>query len=101
MDDADAYTELPLEEEEQKKISIMIEKLESLADVDKVMRAVRQGNIVVVKIRELKDQNLDELKHAISKMKTACATLDGDIAGVGEDWVIVTPSTARVAREGA
>ncbi|MBI2971747.1 MAG: cell division protein SepF [Candidatus Aenigmarchaeota archaeon] len=101
VDDADAYTELPLEEEEQKKISIMIEKLESLADVDKVMRAVRQGNIVVVKIRELKDQNLDELKHAISKMKTACATLDGDIAGVGEDWVIVTPSTARVAREGA
>ncbi len=98
-DEVEEYTELPLEEEERKKISIMIEKLGGLADVDKIMRNVRQGNIAVVKVKELKEQNLDELKHAISKMKTACATMDGDIALVGEDWLIVAPALARISRE--
>ena len=100
VDEIEEYTELPMDEEEQKKISIVIEKLDGLSNVDRIMKQVREGRIVVVKIKELREQNLDELKHAISRMKTACSTLDGDIAGVGEDWVIVTPATARIAREG-
>lgn len=100
VEEIEEYTELPLDEEQQKRLTVMIERLDGLAAVDKVMRKVREGNIVIVRIKELREQNLDELKHAISKMKTACATIEGDIAGIGEDLVVVTPSSARIAREG-
>ncbi len=95
----DEYTEVPVELEEGKQIKIMIERLESYAGVDTVIRKVREGNIVIVKIKELKDSNIDELKQAIAKMKTAAANFEGDIAGVGDEWIIVTPRAAKIERD--
>ena len=39
-----------------------------------------------------------ELKRAINKIKKTCDAIEGDIAGFGEDWIVVTPSFARVYR---
>lgn len=101
IEDVDEYTELPLDVEETKHTKIMIDKLDSYANVDLLLKKVREGHIVIAKIKELKESNLDELKQAIAKMKTACANFDGDIAGVGDEWIIVTPRTARIHREEA
>lgn len=91
-------TELPVHEEESVQTTVMIEKLESLVDSDRIIKKVRSGNIVIARIKELREQNLDELKHAISKIRTSCSVFNGDIAGVGDEWLIVTPSTAKIHR---
>lgn len=101
VEEVEEYTELPLDAEQAKHTKIMIEKLESYSDVDMLLKKIREGNIVIAKIKELKESNLGELKQAIAKMKTACANFDGDIAGVGDEWIIVTPRTARIHREEA
>jgi len=101
VEEVEEYTELPLDVEQPKHTKIMIDKLDSYANVDMVLKKVREGNIVIAKIKELKESNLDELKQAIAKMKTACANFDGDIAGVGDEWIIITPRTARIHREEA
>ena len=95
---AEELTELPVDEEQMPMSNVVIEKLESLSDTDRIIKKVRSGNIAIVRMKELKEQNLDELKHAISKMRTSCSMFNGDIAGVGEEWLIVTPSTAKIRR---
>lgn len=101
VEEIEEYTELPLDVNETKHTKIIIEKLEGYSNVDMLLKRVREGNIVIAKIKDLKESNIDELKQAIAKMKTACANFDGDIAGVGDEWIIVTPRTARIHREEA
>jgi len=90
--------ELPAPEETATYTNVMIDKIEMLADADRIIKKVRSGNIVIARIKELKEQNLDELKHAISKIRTSASVFNGDIAGVGDEWLIVTPSTAKIQR---
>ena len=94
----DDYVEVPIELEEQKHIKIMIEKLENFAAVDRVVKKLREGNIVIAKIKELRESNLDELKHVVSKLRTVCNSMEGDIVGVGDEWIIMTPNSARIER---
>ena len=94
------YAELP-EDSAVMRMKVMVEKLDGLPSVDKIMRKVREGNIVIASIRDLKEANTEELKHCISRMKTACMNINGDIAGAGEEWIIITPSSAGIYREAA
>jgi|SRR3989338_1992541 len=94
----DEFSEIPIDVEQQEKVKIMIEKLEGLSDTDRIIKKVRTGNIVIARIKELKENNLDELKHSISKIKTSCLVFQGDIAGVGDEWLLVTPSTVKINR---
>jgi SepF-like predicted cell division protein (DUF552 family) len=93
------YAEIMPEEEESNYVKIMIEKLDKYSSVDRIIRKLKDGNIVIAKIKELKDSNEEELRHSITKIRTACESLNGDIAGVGEEWIIVTPNTANISRE--
>lgn len=94
----DEYHEMPHSDDEQKQVKIVIEKLEGYAYVDKIIRRVREGNVVIVKIKELKEQNMDELKQAVNRMKTLCENMHGDIAGVGDEWVLLTPPAVLIDR---
>ncbi|HIH43270.1 TPA: cell division protein SepF, partial [Candidatus Woesearchaeota archaeon] len=41
---------------------------------------------------------LVELKRAINKLKKTCEAIDGDIAGFGDDYLIVVPTFAEIYR---
>jgi len=81
------------------KIPIKVDKITDFADSDRIQKAVRDGAIVIVKIKSLKEKDLSELKRAIDKLRKTCVALNGDIAGIDEDWIILCPSFAHVARE--
>lgn len=80
------------------KLGIRIEKLEEFTDTDHVLRALREGSIVFLKIKGLKDKDMGELKRAVEKLKRAVTANNGDIAGVESDWLILTPEFAAVHR---
>lgn len=81
------------------RVAIHVDKIEDFADSDRIQKRVRDGSIVLVKIRSLKEKDLSELKRAIDKLRKTCVALNGDIAGIDEDWIVLTPSFAHVARE--
>jgi SepF-like predicted cell division protein (DUF552 family) len=94
-------TEVPLEfEERTEHTKILIEKINNLGDADHIIRKVRMGNIVIANIKEIKEDKPDELRQAIGRIKTAIANMQGDIAGAGDEWIIATPKTAVIKREG-
>jgi len=39
-----------------------------------------------------------ELKRVVSKLKKTCDAIEGDIAGFGEDWIVITPSFGEIYR---
>ena len=79
--------------------TIIVDKIDSYASCDRIIRQIKSNNIVIAKIKDLKDTNMDELKQSVNRIKTAVTSLNGDIAGVGEEWLIITPKTAKVHRQ--
>ncbi|MBI4174899.1 MAG: cell division protein SepF [Candidatus Aenigmarchaeota archaeon] len=96
------YMELDSEEQQiDTRLLVEVERLDNYADSDRLQRKVREGNILLVKIKDLKAKDMEELKRSVDKLKKTCLAINGDIAGLGEDWLVLTPPTARVHREQA
>ena len=73
--------------------------LEQFDDVKKILDTLREGyTIALVNIRPLKDKDLVELKRAINKIKKTTDAIEGEIAGFGDDFLVVTPAFASIYR---
>lgn len=95
------YVELDTESAVEVKGQVFVRPfvIEDFADIKGILEALREGNtIALINIRPLKDKDIIELKRAINKLKKTADAVEGDIAGFGEDYVIVTPSFAKVYR---
>lgn len=86
------------DDEKKEQIKIITDKLENFASTDRILQNVKQGNIVIVRIKDLKETNMDELKQSINKIKNVVSTYGGDVAGVSDEWLIVAPNTAAIMR---
>jgi SepF-like predicted cell division protein (DUF552 family) len=80
------------------KIGIAIEKLEDFADTDRVLKSVREGSLVFLRIKSLKEKDIGELKRAVEKLKRTVLAQNGEIVGVEQDWLILAPEHARVQK---
>jgi SepF-like predicted cell division protein (DUF552 family) len=80
------------------KVPIKVDRLDDFSDTDRIQKQIRDGNVVLVKIKTLRGKDISELKRAIEKLRKTCIAINGDIAGIDEDWVIITPSFAHVVR---
>lgn len=94
------YVELDTSTKERRgKIIVRPFIINDFADIKEILEILREGStIVLINIKPLKDKDLIELKRAINKLKKTTDAIEGDIAGFGDDYVIVTPSFAKVYR---
>ena len=96
------YMEVNVMDSEDRKtgrVRITIEKLNDFKDTDSVLRALRKGNIVFLKIKGLKEKDMGELKRSVERLKKATIANNGDIAGIEQDWMIITPEFAAIERD--
>ena len=94
------YVELDMgERESEEKIVIQVEKLDNLLDTNRIQGKIREGKGLFVKIKEFKERDVNELERALEKVKRTCLAVEGDIAGIGDDWIICTPKNAKIHRE--
>ncbi len=101
LSDADEdYVELDTERVvEGKKVLVRTYNIADFTDRKPILDHLLEGStIAIINIRALKDKDLVELKRAINKLKKTTDALSGDIAGFGEDYIIVTPGFAKVFR---
>jgi len=81
------------------KISIRPFVITDFGDIKPVLDSLREGmTVALVNIKQLKERDIVELKRAVNKLKKTCDAIEGDIAGFGEDWIVVTPSFAQIHR---
>ncbi|MCW8965519.1 MAG: cell division protein SepF [Candidatus Pacearchaeota archaeon] len=96
------YLEIDLEQSSQKEKKVMVKlfSLKQYEDVNDILNSIREGyTIAVIDIQILRKKDSIELKRAISKIKKTTDALEGNIAGFGENMVIVTPSFAQIHKE--
>lgn len=95
------YVEVGPESTEEGKAKIIVRpfSIEDFEDIKPILDSLREGyTIALINIKPLKEKDLIELKRAINKLKKTTEAIEGDIAGFGEDYIVVTPSFASVHR---
>lgn len=93
------YIELKEKPSQSKEANVYVRYcvLDAFEDVKTVLDLVRDGNsICIIKIKPLKSKDINELKRAISKIKKVCEVMNGDVIGMDEDYLIVSPSFVKV-----
>ena len=95
------YLELDTESSFDKSSKIIVRPfvIDDFSDIKPILDALRDGQtIALINIKPLKDKDLVELKRSINKLKKTCDAIEGDIAGFGDDYIVVTPSFAEIYR---
>jgi len=72
--------------------------MRGLQNIQEIVQELKHGNIVIVNIAQLINNNPAEAKRAIDQLKGTCKGLGGDLAGIGEDRLLITPSFVKIWR---
>jgi len=98
LDEGEGYVELDTDVEDAKsKVLVRPFTITDFEDIKEILNSLREGHtIALVNIKPLKDKDLVELKRAINKLKKTTDAIDGEIAGFGEDYIVVTPAFAQI-----
>jgi SepF-like predicted cell division protein (DUF552 family) len=80
------------------KIGIRIESMTEFGDTEKVLRFLREGSVVMLKIKTLKEKDLSELKRAVDRLKRTILAQNGDLVGIEQDWLLLVPEHVTVHR---
>ncbi|MFQ6129360.1 MAG: cell division protein SepF [Candidatus Hadarchaeaceae archaeon] len=70
--------------------------LHSLVDVQEIAEELRAGNIMILDISTLMNQDPAELKRAIDQLKGICQVIGGDVGRLTESKVIATPRLINI-----
>ncbi len=96
------YTEVDLGQFEETggspEMTLRVAELSSIDSVAEIKKEIYARNIVLVDIAGMK-RDKAALDRAIGELKKASEDVSGDIAGVGDDLIIMVPSGIRIDRE--
>lgn len=74
--------------------------MESFADTEHILTEFRAGHtLMLVKIKALREKSMPELKRAVNRLQSHCKTVDAEMAGIDEDWVIMAPQNTRIVKD--
>jgi hypothetical protein len=73
--------------------------LRALEDIEVIKNEVKSGNILILRITPLAKKSVEEVRQAVNELCEFVEHLGGDIARLGEERVVVTPSSIRIWRE--
>ena len=100
LDSEDEYVELDTDTGSRNSNSKVIVRpfvLDDFADVKIILETLRESNtICLINIGPLREKDMIELKRAINKLKKTVEAIDGEIAGFGEEYIVITPSFAEI-----
>ncbi|MGC9444409.1 MAG: cell division protein SepF [Candidatus Methanospirareceae archaeon] len=105
ISDEDDYWDLDLEtyeeelrEEEGVRMYVKTAELTGLYDLPDLKKEVYSGNILLLDI-SLAKQDKVLVEKTIKDLKMVASDVSGDIAGIADDLVIVTPTGIKIERQ--
>ena len=83
------------------KVYLKALPLRDLEDVDVIKREIKSGNVLIIRVTPLAKKSIEDVKRAVSELCEFTQLVEGDIARLGEERVVVTPSFIRIWRKRA
>ena len=68
-------------------------------DVESVLNEAKSGNLVLLNIGDLSKRNAIKLKELVTKIKNGADEINGDIARISHDRILVTPSKVKIIKK--
>ncbi len=68
-------------------------------DIETIMNEAKAGNVLLLNIGDLNKRNATKLKEFIGQVKTGIEGINGDIARISQDRVIVTPANVKIIKK--
>jgi SepF-like predicted cell division protein (DUF552 family) len=97
-EEGEEFIEIETEGDDRRRINVRIENLNDYRDVEEVQKLLREGNIIFLRMKKLKERDLGELKRCIERLRKTSIAMNGDIIGIDEDYLVLTPPFARIHR---
>jgi SepF-like predicted cell division protein (DUF552 family) len=73
--------------------------LKDLSDIETVKNEVLNGNIIILRITPLAGKSIEDVKTAVNELFAFAEQIQGDIARLGEERVVICPKPIRIWRE--
>ncbi len=90
--------EFPEDQEPRETLTVRIENVNGLGDVERVGGYLKQGNVVLVKVRDLQRKDVGLFQTSLQKMKRLSTQFNWDLVALQEGYLILTPSFVRIER---
>ncbi len=74
--------------------------LRALKDIDSIKNDINKGMILIIRITPLAQKDINSLKEAIDDLYNFIKTIDGDIARLGDERIVITPSHIKIWKDG-
>jgi hypothetical protein len=88
-----------IRQDESDIIYIKSVDLESLSSIQQVSGELERGNIVIVYIGRLQYGQNRELRRVVDQLRGVCRSIGGDIAQLGQDYIVVTPPFVKIFKK--
>ncbi len=72
--------------------------LKANTDLKMIAKELKDGNIVLLNVSDLVKRNPVRLKEQVAKLKRFVDDIDGDVARISEDQVLLTPSRVKIIK---
>lgn len=91
--------EQPKPAEPASKTYLKAMPLKDLSDIETVKNEVLNGNIIILRITPLAGKSIEDVKTAVNDLFAFAEQIQGDIARLGEERVVICPKPIRIWRE--
>lgn len=91
--------EQPKPAEPASKTYLKAMPLKDLSDIETVKNEVLNGNIIILRITPLAGKSIEDVKTAVNELFAFAEQIQGDIARLGEERVVICPKPIRIWRE--
>jgi uncharacterized protein len=89
----------PEDKEEFDKTYLKAMPLRDLSDLEAIKNEVKNGNVLILRITPLASKNIEDVKRAVNELYEFAESVDGSIARLGEERVVICPQNIRIWRE--
>ncbi|OIR15156.1 MAG: hypothetical protein BEU04_02190 [Marine Group III euryarchaeote CG-Bathy1] len=80
------------------KMQVQTIILKNPEQVGKISNQLYEGNIVLVDFTPMASDQ-QTLNKVIADLERAVADIDGDLVGISNKWIVVSPTNIRIARQ--
>lgn len=74
-------------------------KLKDSKELRSIKEDIEKGIILIVRITPLAQKSIDELRRVIDELYVFVQSVGGDIARLGEERIVITPSNVKIWKD--